>query len=157
MHLFAHVTHVFTQYPWWSCSSWANPSWMLKRGGMCLCLFPSSCLESPWFQQACGYPCGFVPAWSALHSPLLMLVCASGIVRVEQDLVAWVCHSLQIWWDHQSLEFITTLGYCHTLLSHCLCRKLSMCCLLSKTFSCTMCFICLSKFNTTFLNNFYRV
>ena len=67
---------------------------------------PGSCLERPWFQQVHGYPCGFVSTWSGLHSPLLV-VCASGLIQVEQNLVAPVCQPLQVQQDHQSLELIS--------------------------------------------------
>ncbi|CAM9216527.1 unnamed protein product [Bubo scandiacus] len=49
---------------------------------------PGSCSESPCFQQARRYPGGFASAWSGLHSPLLMLLRASGLVQIKKNLVA---------------------------------------------------------------------
>lgn len=66
-----------------------------------------SCLQCPWFQQAGRCPCGFVSAWSGLHNPWLMLVCAGGLLRVEQNLVAQVYQSLQIQRELWFLELIS--------------------------------------------------
>lgn len=63
--------------------------------------------QRPCFQLAHRYPRGFISTWSGLHSSSQMLECASGLVQVELNLVAWFLQSLQIQWDHQCPELIS--------------------------------------------------
>lgn len=68
---------------------------------------PGSWSECPWFQQVCRCPRGFVSTWSGLHNPWPMQVCASGLLQVEQNLVAQVsvlADSTECW----LLELVST-------------------------------------------------
>lgn len=56
---------------------------------------PGSCSQSPRFQKACRYPCGFVSTWSGSHIPVLMLACATGLLthRAEPCDLCYSVHA----------------------------------------------------------------